>query len=114
MASSDMREPTFLVLSSLAGGRRHGYAIISDADAASAGRVKLKAGTLYTALDRLTKEGLVATAGEEVVEGRLRRYYELTDVGAETLAVEARRQQANAAQALSRLSARSIRPAAAQ
>lgn len=114
MASTDMREPTFLVLSSLAGGRRHGYAIISDADAASNGRVQLKAGTLYTALDRLTNEGLVAPAGEEVVDGRLRRYYELTDTGAETLAVEARRQQSNARQALARLSARAIRPATAQ
>ena len=87
MASTDMREPTFLVLSSLAGGRRHGYAIISDADAASDGRVTLKAGTLYTALERLTNEGLGAGA---------------------------RRQQANARQALARLSARAIRPVAAQ
>jgi PadR family transcriptional regulator, regulatory protein PadR len=103
---TDMREPTFLVLSALAGGRKHGYAIISDADAASDGRVKLKAGTLYTALDRLSREGLVAPAGDEVVDGRLRRYYELTEPGAEALAVEAKRQQTNASRALRQLSTR--------
>jgi len=106
-----MREPTFLVLSALAGGRKHGYAIISDADAASNGRVRLKAGTLYTALDRLTREGLVSHAGDEIVDGRLRRYYELTDPGAEALAVEAKRQQANASRALSFLA---TRPAVSQ
>jgi len=113
MASNDMREPTFLVLSALAGGRKHGYAIISEADVASGGRVKLKAGTLYTALDRLTREGLVAPAGDEVVDGRLRRYYELTDPGAEALATEARRQQSNSAHALAQLASRAIRPAVA-
>jgi len=106
MASTDMREPTFLVLSALASGRKHGYAIITDADAASSGRVKLKAGTLYTALDRLSREGLVSAAGEEVVDGRLRRYYELTNEGADALATEARRQQANATRALTSLAAR--------
>jgi len=104
--AAEMREPTFLVLSALAGGRLHGYAIISAADVASAGRVQLKAGTLYTALDRLTQQGLVSPAGEEVVDGRHRRYYELTEPGADALAAEAKRQQANAAHALSQLAAR--------
>ncbi|ASU86119.1 hypothetical protein CDO52_08615 [Nocardiopsis gilva YIM 90087] len=38
-------------------------------------RVRLGAGTLYGALDRLDTEGLVEVAGEEVVRGRNRRYY---------------------------------------
>ena len=112
--TAEMREPTFLVLSALAGGRLHGYAIISAADVASGGRVQLKAGTLYTALDRLTQQGLVGPAGEEVVDGRHRRYYELTEPGADALASEARRQQQNAAHALSQLAARAARPAVAQ
>lgn len=110
MADSGMREPTFLMLSALAGGRKHGYAIITDAAEASSGRVQLKPGTLYTALDRLVEAGLVVRAGDEVVDGRLRRYFELTPPGASALAVEARRQQANAAHALARLA---MRPAAA-
>ena len=111
MPSSEMREPTFLVLAALADGRKHGYAVITEVATLSADRVRLRPGTLYAALDRLRDEGLVRSAGEEVVEGRLRRYYELTDAGAEALATEAARLQANAAQAMTRLR---LRPAGGQ
>jgi len=111
---TELREPTFLVLAALADGRKHGYAIIAEAEAISKGRVSLKAGTLYTALERLEADGLIVKAGDEVVEGRLRRYYDLTDEGASKLADEATRQQQNAAAATQRLRARSIRVAAAQ
>ena len=86
-----IHEPTFLILTSLAQGRKHGYALIQDAEELSGGRVSLKVGTLYAALDRLVAEGLIASAGEEIVDGRLRRYYELTEEGAGTLADEAAR-----------------------
>ncbi|MEU4390900.1 PadR family transcriptional regulator [Kribbella sp. NPDC023855] len=108
MSSSEMREPTFLVLAALADGRKHGYAVITEVAGLSSGRVTLRPGTLYAALDRLRAEGLVRPAGEEIVEGRLRRYYELTDSGAEALATEAARLQSNADQAISRLR---LRPA---
>ena len=103
-----MREPTFLVLAALADGRKHGYALIGEAATLSDGRVKLKVGTLYAALDRLTTEGLVQSAGDEVVEGRHRRYYELTDAGASRLAAEAARLASNAKRAFARLE---VRPA---
>ncbi|TFD64599.1 PadR family transcriptional regulator [Cryobacterium sp. Hb1] len=108
MADSEMREPTFFVLAALADRRKHGYALITDAEQLSEGRVHLKVGTLYAALDRLKQQGLVTGAGEEVVDGRLRRYYELTDDGASALRAEVARMQANAEQALSRLR---LRPA---
>ena len=100
---SEMREPTFLILSALADGPKHGYAIIQDAESQSGGRVRLQAGTLYAALDRLAEEGLVHTAGEEVVGGRRRRYVALTENGATALQQEAQRQAANARRALERL-----------
>jgi DNA-binding PadR family transcriptional regulator len=103
-----MREPTFLVLAALASGRRHGYALISEAAILSDGRVQLKVGTLYAALDRLSAEGLVQAAGEEVVDGRHRRYYELTDAGAARLSLEATRLASNAKRAFARLE---VRPA---
>ena len=111
---TELREPTFLVLAALADGRKHGYAIIAEAEAISHGRVSLRGGTLYAALERLEADGLVEKAGDEVVEGRLRRYYELTDRGAGILADEAARHQQNAAAATARLRVRSIRVAAAQ
>lgn len=105
MSNAEMREPTLLVLTSLAGGRKHGYGLIGDAAELSDGRVRLKVGTLYAVLDRLLDQGLVAEAGEEVVDGRLRRYFELTDAGADALDTEVRRIEANAAAARARLTA---------
>jgi DNA-binding PadR family transcriptional regulator len=83
-----MQEPTFLILTALADGPQHGYGIISDAEQISGGRTRLRAGTLYAALDRLQSDGLIAADREEVVDGRLRRYYRLTDDGAAALATE--------------------------
>ncbi len=98
-----LREPTFLILTALAAGPRHGYGIIADAAEISADRVRLQAGTLYAALDRLAAEGLVALDREETVDGRPRRYYRLTDDGARVLAADVARQRANADAAAARL-----------
>ena len=106
MTITEMREPTFLVLAALADGRKHGYALIAEAAELSDGRVQLKVGTLYAALDRLGEQGLVEGAGDEVVAGRLRRYYKLTDVGALRLEEEAARLAANAASARAKLRSR--------
>jgi len=103
MTQAELREPTFLILSALADGPKHGYAIISDAAAQSGGRVRLQPGTLYSAIDRLVEEGLVEAAGEEVVEGRRRRYVALTESGSAVLAEDAERQAENARRALKRL-----------
>src|ERR1039457_5015370 len=70
------------------------------------GAVRLQAGTLYTSLDRLWLAGLVERDREEVADRRLRRYYRLTEAGAELLAAEADRRRASAAVAAQRLSAR--------
>jgi DNA-binding PadR family transcriptional regulator len=101
-----LQEPTFLILTSLAQGRRHGYALIKDAAELSGGRIALKVGTLYAALERLSTEGLVEAAGEEVVEGRLRRFYVLTEEGAATLAEEVERMRSLASHAAARLQQR--------
>ncbi len=98
-----MQEATFLILTALAGGSQHGYGIITDVEQISDGRVRLRAGTLYTALERLRAEGLIEVDREEIVDSRLRRYYRLTATGEERLAAEATRLQANAAVAMSRL-----------
>lgn len=86
-----MQEPTFLMLTALAEQPLHGYGLIQQVEKLSAGRVKLRPGTLYGALDRLQRAGQVEVEREEVVGGRLRRYYRLTSEGADGLAVEANR-----------------------
>jgi DNA-binding PadR family transcriptional regulator len=103
MTERAMQEATFLILTALATGSQHGYGIITDVSHISGGRVRLRAGTLYTALDRLRTDELIAVDREEIVDNRLRRYYRLTPTGSQKLAAEAARLQANAAAALSRL-----------
>ena len=99
MTNREMREPTFLILTALAQSRHHGYSLLTATRTLSGGRVTLKPGSLYTTLDRLQEEGLVEDAGEEVVAGRLRRYYSLSDAGAAALALEADRMEAAASAA---------------
>jgi PadR family transcriptional regulator PadR len=103
MSKRAMQEASFLILTALAGGSAHGYGIITDVEQLSKRRVRLKAGTLYTALDRLRADGLVEIDREEIVDNRLRRYYRLTRDGGELLAEEASRLHANAQVAMTRL-----------
>jgi DNA-binding PadR family transcriptional regulator len=103
MATRAMQEATFMILTALADGAQHGYGILTDVRDISGGQVRLRAGTLYMALDRLRADELIAVDREEVVDGRLRRYYRLTPAGTKLLADEAARLQAHAAVALRRL-----------
>ena len=92
-----------MILTALADGAQHGYGLIGEVADISGGRVRLRAGTLYTALDRLKADGLVDVDREEIVDNRLRRYYRLTPEGGRRLAAEAARMQANARAAMMRL-----------
>lgn len=91
-----MQEPTFLILTALAAEPAHGYGVMSAVERLSQGDMVLKPGTLYKALDRLTAEGLVTLDREETVDGRLRRYYRLTEAGTTALADQVRRLRRNA------------------
>ena len=92
-----MTEQALYILASLARGECHGYGIARDAEELSDGRVRLSAGTLYGALNRLADDGLVEPAGEREVQGRRRRYYRITGRGRTALADEVERLRATAA-----------------
>ncbi|HEX4292258.1 MAG TPA: PadR family transcriptional regulator [Trebonia sp.] len=71
--------PATLILSSLADGPKHGYALTKDVE--SFARVRLAPGTLYEALARLESQGMI-----EALEAQdRRRPYRLTAVGAVAL-----------------------------
>jgi DNA-binding PadR family transcriptional regulator len=72
-------DPELLILSSLAGGPKHGYGIMTDIDVFA--DVKLGPGTLYTAITRLVERGWIAPLE---AEGR-QRPYRLTAQGAAQL-----------------------------
>ncbi|WP_436533511.1 PadR family transcriptional regulator [Actinoplanes sp. HUAS TT8] len=103
-----MREPTFWILTALAAEPRHGYGVLQEVTRLTDGQVKLLAGTLYAALDRLTAEGLVDVDRDEVVDGRTRRYYRLSGGGAIALDAEAKRLRLSAETAQQQLA--SARP----
>ncbi|WP_426623111.1 PadR family transcriptional regulator [Leifsonia sp. McL0607] len=73
-----------LLLAVLEGGPRHGYAIIEALRAGSGGTFDLPTGTVYPALHRLERAGLVGSHWH-VIGGRRRREYELTSSGRRAL-----------------------------
>jgi PadR family transcriptional regulator, regulatory protein PadR len=89
MAIKSMTGQAFFVLTALADGPRYGYGIVREVVELSQGRVKLKIGSLYGVLDRLSADGLIEPDREEAHDGRLRRYYRLTADGRRALAEEA-------------------------
>jgi PadR family transcriptional regulator PadR len=94
---SGLTEQALFILASLASGELHGYGIARDVEELSDGRLKLTAGTLYGALNRLAAGGLVVQSREDVVDGRRRRYYRLTSAGEKTLAEETAKLRSTAA-----------------
>lgn len=101
-----VQQPTFLILTALAAEPSHGYGVIRTVEQLSQGEVVLRPGTLYGALDRLTEQGLVEVDREEAVNGRLRRYYKLTDSGAAALSTQIERLRRHADSAEARLRTR--------
>ena len=92
----------FHVLMALADAGRHGYAIIQEVDARTDGLIRLRSGTLYTLLQRLLVEGLLAESSDRPrseEDDERRRYYELTVLGREVLAADARRLETAVAEA---------------
>jgi len=90
--------PATLILSSLAGGSKHGYALTQDIEDFSG--VHLQPGTLYGAIQRLEKQGLIEPLDDE----SRRRPYRLTALGASVLQDHLKAQQQASNVGLQRLS----------
>ncbi len=70
-----------LLLSLLAGQPMYGYQIVKELETRSQGYFKFKEGTLYPALHRLEKAGLITGNWQMLPNGRQRRYYQITAKG---------------------------------
>ena len=84
----------FHILLALADGEKHGYAVMKEVEAATAGKVTMGPGTLYGSLKRMLKAELVRESDERAdpeLDDSRRRYYELTAYGRRVLQAEAQR-----------------------
>ena len=99
MATDDVRDllplppATFHILLAVSGEQRHGYAIIQDVEARTAGALRLSAGTLYRSIARMVEQGLITetTGRRAVVDDQRRRYYRITPFGTAVARAEMRR-----------------------
>jgi len=90
-------EPSFLILTSLASGEKHGYALAKDVEAFAG--VVLGPGTLYGAITRLEERGLIAP----VPSDDRRQPYQLTASGRTALASAVRDMRSLADEGAARL-----------
>jgi DNA-binding PadR family transcriptional regulator len=90
-------EPAVLILVALANGPKHGYAIMTDVEAMTGSPIG--PGTLYAALGRLERRGLIAPLPAD----DRRRPYQLTGAGATTLEEQLRELERFARTGLTRL-----------
>ncbi len=70
-----------MILRLLADEAMYGYQIVKELQARSDGYFELEQGTLYPALHRLEREGLVRSEWQVVAEGPSRKYYYITEAG---------------------------------
>jgi DNA-binding PadR family transcriptional regulator len=100
-------EPVFLILLSLAGAPRHGYALLKDIESLSRGRVRLSTGTLYGALRRLLEDRWIERFAQEDTS-REKQAYRLTSAGRAQLDGELERMKQMTRAAAARLKTREV------
>jgi DNA-binding PadR family transcriptional regulator len=84
----------FHILVALADRDRHGYAIMQEVVARTAGKVQLSAGTLYSSIRKLLEQGLIeelSTSPDRSNTDERRRYYRLTRFGRRVATAEVAR-----------------------
>lgn len=101
---------TFHILLALAPGPSNGYQIMTAVEEASRGTVTIGPGTLYEALHRMSRQGLLAEEAapeDERQDGRGQRYYRCTALGTAVLRRETERLAGDLSLARRRLASRS-------
>ncbi len=86
-----LTEAFYYILVTLGSGPAHGYGMMQEIERMSNGRVKIGAGTLYTALNTLLNKGLIETAPVPDGADPRRKLYAITPAGKQVLEAEMRR-----------------------
>lgn len=82
---------SFEIMLSLADSARHGYGIIKEVEERSGSPLRSSTGTLYLAIQRLQKSGLLSASARTNAKASRGRTYELTELGREVAVAEAER-----------------------
>lgn len=101
---------TLHILVALAGGERHGYAIMGEVERLTDGSVRMGPGTLYGSIKRMLADGLIEETDERPdpeLDDQRRRYYRLTGLGQQVCDAELARLRT----LLERAAATRVRPA---
>ena len=75
-----------IILSTISKLPMYGYQLVKELEQKTAGKLKLKRGTIYPSLLRLEKSGLVTSKWKQSTGRRGRRYYQITEKGQQFLA----------------------------
>ena len=89
-----LTQPIFHILLALAGGEKHGYAIMQEIEAITQAQFKLGPATLYSSIKRMLSAGLIEESDDRPdpeMDDQRRRYYHLTGLGGQVLEAESRR-----------------------
>lgn len=87
---SDLLQGTLdlLILKTIAGGALHGYAMAQRIMATSQEVLQVQQGSLYPALHRLERKGLITAEWQETESGRMAKVYSLTPAGRKQFTAE--------------------------
>jgi len=94
LAGPPLTPAVFHIALALADSERHGYGIMQEVAARTAGQMRLGPGTLYGTIKRMLAEGLIAESDvrpDPTLDDARRRYYRLTTLGRQVAAAEAMR-----------------------
>jgi DNA-binding PadR family transcriptional regulator len=102
MAATDSEVASFLPLTAveyeimlaLADAARHGYGVLLEVERRTSGAVRLRAGTLYRAINRMLQTGLLEETEnrpDPALDDQRRRYYRLSSLGRQVAAAESER-----------------------
>jgi DNA-binding PadR family transcriptional regulator len=86
----------FNIMLALVDGEKHGYAIMQEVEANTAGQISMGPGTLYGSIKRMLAAGLIVECDahqDPEMDDQRRRYYRLSSLGRWVVEAEARRLQ---------------------
>jgi PadR family transcriptional regulator, regulatory protein PadR len=105
MKLQPLRDASYFALAALVDGPAHGYAILQSIRSLTEETTQMAVATLYGTLDRLHADALIEVISEDIIDGRARRTFAISDGGLNALHLETQRREASTEAVRARLTA---------